>query len=142
MRGKRGTREVPEDWLEAVGSRIEAWIERNGLQKKTGRQIAPMLGISQPTLTQLINRKGALGIHVLMALRASMKMSLDELLGLEEIPRASSVPPKMAVEDVRAVLREEKLAPEEIRAVLREELAALGISVPSRAPGVKKKNSR
>ena len=61
---KRGTKEVPREWLDSVAEHIDAWIVATGRRRLTGRQIAPLLGISQPTLTQLLNRKGGLGSFI------------------------------------------------------------------------------
>lgn len=127
MGTKRGTRDVPPEWLDSVARHIEAWIVATGQQRKTGRQLAPLLGISQPTLTQLLNRKGALGIHVLMSLRNALHKSLDELLGLT--PIATSVTPPSALPPK-----------DEFRAILRAELAAMGLETAQPRPA--KKTSR
>lgn len=113
---KRGTKEVPAEWLESVAQHIELWITEHGHQRLSGRKLAPMLGISQPTLTQLLNKKGALGIGVLMALRTALRKPIDELLGLP--PLAAKEPALVSIEDARVILRAE------LESILRSEQAA------------------
>ena len=83
MAAKRGTREIPEAWRVSILRHIEDWVAETGRERLTGRKLAPLLGISQPTLIHIQNKKGALGLHVLLALRKALRRSIDDLLGLD-----------------------------------------------------------
>ena len=78
-------REVPMEHREALARHVEAWIAKQG--KKTERELAPLLGISQATLNEVRNCHGPLGLHVVLAIRKVVNVPLDALLGLDAAPR-------------------------------------------------------
>lgn len=54
-----------------------------------------MLGMKQPTYVQLKNKKGSFGLHLLLQVRAGIRMSIDDLLDLEpKLPAAATVETK------------------------------------------------
>jgi len=116
MAARRGTKAPPVEWRRSVAIHIETWIVTHGLAKKTSRQIAPMLGISQPTLVQLRNQNSSLGIDVLVKLRESMRVSIDDLLGLrplrDEAAETPTVPPAPTGTTV-------SLAPDQLQEIIR-----------------------
>jgi hypothetical protein len=99
---------------------VESWIAANkGPGRKSERAIAPLLGISQASLNEIRNKKGPLGLHVLLALRTAMRMSIDELLGLPSLmqtvnlPKAALSPEEL--DDIRELLKKEQLKPRQSR---------------------------
>jgi transcriptional regulator with XRE-family HTH domain len=67
--------------LEALASKVREWRERHGV---TQTKAAKLLGLSQGTISHLEtpDQKYSPTLVVLLALRRTLGMSLDELLGL------------------------------------------------------------
>jgi transcriptional regulator with XRE-family HTH domain len=85
-------REVPDEWRASVARLVEEWIQEHARGERE-RTIADKLGMTQPTLNQVRNRRGPLGLHVLLQLRAGVGRTVDELLGLPPIePRPATRP--------------------------------------------------
>lgn len=96
---KRAEREVKQSWRDSTAILLERWIAKQGLvggRPKSERALAELLGISQFSLNKLRNKTGPYGLHVLIAIRGPLGVTLDELLGLEP-----------NVEAIRRILREE-----------------------------------
>lgn len=79
---------------EALAKHVEAWISKQG--RKTERELAPLLGISQASLNEIRNCNGPLGIHVLLALRKALGVPIDTMLGLGVVELA--MPPTTELE--------------------------------------------
>jgi transcriptional regulator with XRE-family HTH domain len=80
-------RDIPIEWRVSVKRSIDEWVAAHfeGKRKPTTRQIAVALGMKQPTVNQLMNLKGSLGIHVLLQVRKGTGKTLDQLLGLKPL---------------------------------------------------------
>lgn len=87
---EKSKRDVPDAWREGVAVALAATIKRKGLEGKNTREQAEALGLKQPTFNQLMNRKGSLGIHVLVQVREATGYSIDEMLQLRATTEASA----------------------------------------------------
>lgn len=86
-----GTKDLPEDAKEAV----RAVIERELTERKwTNRDMAREWGVDISTISKVMNRKGGIGVWLLMRLRERTGTSIDEILGLPSLkkpaPRSSA----------------------------------------------------
>lgn len=73
---------------------INARFARDDGTLPTQREIADELNVQQPVLNELLNARGSLGIIVLLRLRESLQMTIDELLDLEPlVPDPPNEPP-------------------------------------------------
>jgi predicted XRE-type DNA-binding protein len=75
-------RDIPIEWRVSVKRSIDEWVAAHfeGKRKPTTRQIAVALGMKQPTVNQLMNLKGSLGIHVLLQVRKGTGKTLLRVL--------------------------------------------------------------
>lgn len=86
MRGSKG---LPPDLAQRVRARVELEIA-NRFTRSDGttwsqRAIAKELGITQPILSQILREGSGVGINAILALRVSLQMSVEEILGLEPL---------------------------------------------------------
>ena len=109
MATKGTERDIPDAWRDSVAGHLAVWVESQPKGRRTDRALADALGVSNFTYNSLKNRKGPLGLHVLVALRAKLGVTIDELLGLGDV-QVVAPPPRDDIEEIRKVLREELAA--------------------------------
>jgi transcriptional regulator with XRE-family HTH domain len=113
-RDGRGTRDVPLEMRQAVARAIEGAIKER-FAGKSERVIAKSLGVSQPALNKLRHADGALGVNALLELRRSLRISIDDLLGLPALAPAQLTAAEL--DELRSVIRDRHKEPHEDPAV-------------------------
>ncbi len=94
--------EIPQSWRESIARHLAAWVERQPAGKLSQRAIAKEFRFSHFSYNRLMLKKGPVGIDVLVKLRAKLRVSLDELLGLD-VTDPIKPADTFTAEDVRAV---------------------------------------
>ncbi len=102
---KNPERDIPDAWRESLATHVKAWVEanveRNAKGKITTRAAAERMGMKHPTYVNITTCKGSFGIHMLLQVRAAIKVPLDSLLGLK--PFEEAVAPERVSPAVKAV---------------------------------------
>lgn len=105
MAAKRREVETPDSWRDAIALELEAFAKEQPKGQRTNRAMAKALGVSNFTYNRLKNKKGPVGLHVLVQLRKVLRVSLDDLLGLPDLSEAAAEPPvtNLSPEELDAV---------------------------------------
>ncbi len=128
---KRVDREIPQSWRDALASHLAAWVETQPLGRRSDRALASALGVSNFTYNCLKNKKGPVGLHVLVTLRKRLVVSVDELLGL---PALGVQPPASAQKPADALTADEVRDLKRLTATLRPATKERAIDAPPPQP--------
>jgi hypothetical protein len=104
-KSKGGQSPLPDDQAKRLAENLKAYIDRHyaGVQRAAERG----MGVSQAHISAILNPGGRRGasIATLLRLRAKMRMSLDDLLGLKPFDQPVP-PPQVTLPDAKLAMRE------------------------------------
>jgi transcriptional regulator with XRE-family HTH domain len=120
--GFMGTKGLPLPQARHLANLLRPVVEKRFGGNET--HAAKAMGVHQSQFNQILKAEGrGAGIAILMRIRKYMRMSIDELLGLEPVRAAAQPAATPALDAIREAVRAELAAirAEEARAPLEEE---------------------
>ena len=92
-----------EDIDPAIRERLAKWLEYyKRIRRSTNERLAEVIGCSEPTVTNILNRKRSMGLDVLYKMHVRLHRSADELLDVDPPGTEPPVTPSPRVHAPRA----------------------------------------